>query len=228
MAGAANTFEGGTNTTAISTGNSGGTSGNAFSLAENVTFSTTRAAHGLLSARMPAESGPTRASLGYDLSGNGTRWMRGYFYSASWASDPTLMLLFTADFYSFEVQLTATQARVNVYNGTSTATTATISAAPAVNQWIRVELQANNTTGAAELRLYNTADSSTATGTATGTRTIPASAWGGATWTNIGAAETYADDVGWSDEGWLGPAVSAASLRPIIGASVAVHRAASW
>ena len=228
MAGATNTFEGGTNTTVISTGNSGGASGTAFSFAENTTFSTVRAAHGLLSARMPAEDGPTRASFGYDLSGNGARWVRGYFYSTSWASSPTLMGVSTVDFYSYDVELTSTEARIINYNGTSSATIATISAAPAVNQWIRVELSANNTTGAAELRLYNTADSSTATGTATGTRTIPTSAWGGATWTNIGATETYADDVGWSDEGWLGPAEVVAPPRPIIGASVAARRAASW
>ena len=62
-----NTFEGGTNTTTISTGNSGGASGNAFNAVSigaggSVTFSNTTAAGGTLSALL--QSGASSAQVG--------------------------------------------------------------------------------------------------------------------------------------------------------------------
>lgn len=226
---AINTFEGGTNTTAISTGNSGGTSGTAFDSALNALFSNTRAAHGLLSARLPAS---TSASMGMNLSGSGSpRWMRAYLWSTSWSSSPVVMYLNmgTPSFGHFRVELTATQARITHNNGSTDSTIATISVTPATSAWIRVEMQAlNDTTGACELKLFNTPDSDTPSGTATGARTQTAAPWTEALWINQGSADVYADDVGWSDISYLGSAVPSLRPRPIISSFVAVHHAANW
>lgn len=226
MTTAINTLEGGTNTTAISTGNSGGLSGTAFSFASGALYSTTRAAHGTLSARLPAGGS---VGMGHNLTGSGTRWLRFYLWSTSWSSNPNLTYFNLGSGSYFFVSLTATQAQLRHNNGTSDSTLATVSFAPAVSAWIRVEVQLTSANpGACEIRLYNTADSSTPSGTATGSRAQTATTWSDYSLVNDGAVDVYADDVGWSDEDWMGPAVPSLLPRSIIGSSVAVHHAAIW
>lgn len=221
-----NTFEGGSNGVAITTGNSGGASGTAFSNADYALYSTTRAAHGTVSSLLPPPDEPATAKYSYDLSGSGTRWIRAYLWAASWSSSPLVMYLGTSSLNFFDVILTTSQVRVSHYNGSSDSVIATIAVAPATSTWIRVEMQAN-TSGAAEIRLYNTGDGGL-TGSASGSRTT-AGTWDEVAWTNNGTADVYADTVGWSDERWLGSALpSSRRSHPIIGPSGAAHHAASW
>jgi hypothetical protein len=229
VAGATNSFEGGTNNSTITTGNSGGLSGTAFANVFNSpVFTNVRSAHGTLSARLPAS---VFAELNYDLTGsNSTRWVRVYLYSASWSGTRDVITLYASGLYYWTVRLSSTTVTVLHYNGSGSDTTiATISQAPTAGAWIRVELQAiNNASGACEVRLYNSADSTTPTGTATGSRTSTPTDWSTVAFISSASTDLWIDDVGWSDVDWLGPAVESPRPRTISGSTVAVHHAASW
>lgn len=228
MTTATNSFEGGTAGQTITAANSGGASGTAFTVDSGYTYSTTRAAHGAKSALC---SGSALGQLSHAMSGSGTRWWRAYLYCSSWASGGTVGYLNTAGSATFfEVELTSTQVRLRHYNGTDLTTLATISQAPATSQWIRVEAQATNAaTAAGEIRLYNSADSATPTGTATGSRSQPVAAWSSADYgPTFPPADLWLDDVGWSDEGWLGAVAPPAVPRIQPPPPTAVHHASGW
>src|SRR5688500_6975412 len=106
MAGATNSFEGGTNSAIITTGNSGGLSGTAFnSVFSDPVYTTVRAAHGTVSARLPADS---FAEFGYALSGsNSTRWFRVCLYSASW-STRDVMTAYAGGLYYWTIRMATT------------------------------------------------------------------------------------------------------------------------
>ncbi|MEU8035717.1 hypothetical protein [Streptosporangium sp. NPDC049078] len=238
MAGATNSFEGGSNGVAISTGNSGGLSGTAFDKISldpfadppmDPLYSTARAAHGTVSGLLNGGKGN---GVGWDLSGsNSTRWVRAYLYKAgAWTGDVEIFIDMANGCY-FALRPGASNVLLRHYNNSSEATIATIAVTPASGQWIRLELQANNGAGgAAEARLYNSADSLTPSGQASGSRAQTASAWSSTNVFSSASADVWVDSVGWSDVDWLG---SAAPVVPrprsfIVGSSVAVHRTANW
>jgi hypothetical protein len=83
----ANNFEGGSNTTLMTTGNSGGTSGNAFDLCNpgsvSPTFSSTHAAHGSLAMQVTTTTAAQPFCQWFaSITGGpyGTLWMREYLY----------------------------------------------------------------------------------------------------------------------------------------------------
>ncbi|MGI5493892.1 hypothetical protein [Microtetraspora malaysiensis] len=218
-----NSFEGGTNGQSITTANSGGVSGTAFpSTAEfPPTYSNVHAAHGTLSARFPADHKDSYLSWEGLIPGNGDRWIRAYL----WVDQPTdtahdiSLNLATA---GYATQWIA-QVQAHVATGTcelelrhwndSTQTEtllATASVAPAIGQWIRVEMRVNNaSSGTAEVRLYNDADSTTASATITGTITQSVAAWHDVyVYNQSWDATAWVDDFAVSDTGWLGPEVA--------------------
>lgn len=230
MAGQRNGFEGGTNATTITTGNSGGASGDAFStIVGSPTYSSTRAASGAMSGRLPPASPGT--SLSFNLSGTGTRWCRIYLWATAWTASTVFFDLSGANvLYYAEVRPTNVELRQAV--GTSDSLLGTISVAPATSQWIRLEMQATSlATGAAELRLYNTADSTTVSGSTTGAKPQTADTWSYMDIVNDSSGsppDVYVDEIAWSDVDWLGPVSAGSARRTVVqaGLSQAVHRAA--
>lgn len=144
-----NTLEGGTSGVAITTGNSGGASGDAFHAViggSAVTFDSTRAAHGGLSAKISPTSG-NAANVKYGQATAGVAFnatqiaFRYYLY---WTGLPsTTYTMFRADDSAGAIKL-----RLNVgtngrpilgYAGVATAWTAT-NAIP-INKWVRLEMR---------------------------------------------------------------------------------------
>ncbi|MER7213223.1 hypothetical protein ABT340_39685 [Streptosporangium sp. NPDC000239] len=228
MTTATNTFEGGTNGTAVSTGNSGGASGTAFSYIDGPPkYSSLRAAHGNLSMLIDTVDG---GIAGLAMSGSGTRWLRACVWSTSWSESFSLMYAEMTSGSYFSLELGLSSMALRHYNGTSTTDIATGTVAPATSQWIRVEMQcASDASGSAQARLFNSVDSTTASDSISGSRSQTSTTWTQASWRFTAEADTWFDDVGWSDTDWLGPATASASLPPrpmVTGLRQAVHRAA--
>lgn len=228
MTTATNSFEGGTNGTAVSTGNSGGASGTAFSYVDGPPkYSSLRAAHGSRSMLITTVDGGVAALA---MSGSGTRWLRAYVWSTSWSNAFSIMYADMASGADISVELGSFSMVLKHYNGASTATIATGTVAPATSQWIRVEMQiTSDASGAAQARLYNSMDATSPSDSISGSRSQTASTWVQAAWQFTAEADTWYDDVGWSDTDWLGPATASASLPPrpmATGLRQAVHRAA--
>lgn len=153
-----NTFEGGTNTAVVTSGNSGGASGDAFTAVEtNVVFSSVRAAHGSLSALI-ANPGVATATMRWALTTAATVAARSYIYlSALTAADLDFIRLshvgdtsavFARGIGDGRLRLTILGAAVP---WTSTNTIP-------INQWVRIELRVtagtSTTTGTARLAYY--------------------------------------------------------------------------
>ncbi|MFI7630281.1 hypothetical protein [Microbispora rosea] len=221
-----NSFEGGTNNSSITTGNSGGTSGDAFSLVDtdggSPVFTNAQAAHGTLSARLPPDSG-----LQWGLSGNGDRYIRAYLrpvlHNTSGQTHTIRLELATPNvgaFWYAEIALTSTTATLTLQawnnSGGEQVIVGTASTAPLTGQWIRVELRATNAaSGNGELRLYNSPDSSTPSATITGNMTQTLEAWSYAQVYHYASVagtgpDIWVDDLALSDTGWPGPAVASA------------------
>src|ERR1043166_7445448 len=89
MAAKSNSNEGGTDTTTITTGNSGGASGDAWSTVTvttaAITFSVDHAAHGTLSMKIANVASPTSTRTDWTGVGGGSAdiWFRHYLYMAA-------------------------------------------------------------------------------------------------------------------------------------------------
>lgn len=140
-----NTAEGGTNGVTVSTANSGGASGDAFSQV-TITgsgmayFSNNTASHGTLSYRISGGSGDTgKLYIGNTASNEGT--MRGYFYLNSLPGNAQTL-------YNIQNTAFASMANINITSGnlltvTDNAGTVLFTSAAALSAttWYRVELQ---------------------------------------------------------------------------------------
>ena len=164
-------LEGGVHGNAVSTSDTGSLT--AFDAAggstgDSVKYDNTHVAHGSLAAKMTTGSGGN-LTLRWDLAHFGTLsdWYgRMYLYMTA---NPASAMTF------FRPQKTTTQAFQLlidtsghiVVQDTSSATLATFTNAISLNQFVRVEVHANHTGSALEVKLFNSADSSTATETQT-------------------------------------------------------------
>jgi hypothetical protein len=214
-----NSFEGGTDGVALSTANTGGTSGDAANSVTNptiMTFSNLHAAHGTLSMRILQTATPASTRCDWTAIGSLTTnvWFRMYVYlPASPASGaPVLMgIRDSATALCAELNITTGRLiRINTAGGAVGALDGTV-ALPLAG-WCRIEFRclANATTGEFEWRLYNTLDSTTPdeTKSATGLNTlanIDGFRWGQVT-NPVANFETFHDDVAVSPNGWIGPA----------------------
>jgi hypothetical protein len=219
-----NSFNGGTNTTVITTGNSGGTSGDALQLVSgSPTFSTTQSHSPSLSCQFPATAITT---IGYQMSAT-TLWVRVYAYLGSHHAMGLLRLWSNTGAGGSFLGGISTKANGNLdlnSNGTIVDVSA---AAVALNQWIRIEAMFS-TTGGASVELYNSADSGTPSATASMATNMP-SACLTQELIRLSAVTTptFFDDIAVSDQGPLGPAVDPAPRPPLI-AATAIHRASRW
>ncbi|MBN6054507.1 hypothetical protein JYK22_21375, partial [Nonomuraea sp. RK-328] len=224
MAGASNTFEGGTNAVTITTANSGGLSGAAFSAVSNVTYTTERAAHGSLAGRIaPLETG----TVEHALSGSGIRYARVYAYWTAFFQPLELRLTNSGNWYLVDITDTTVSLSATVNGSPNTLAQQTTSL---INQWVRIELQGTSAAGGqAEARFY-AADSQTALFTLSGSAARTADTWSAVAYggQNLAESAAYIDDVGWSDVDWLGSAVPARVPVPVPVTPQAIQRASRW
>ncbi|WP_067184645.1 phage tail domain-containing protein [Microtetraspora niveoalba] len=235
-----NGFDGGTPNAAITPTNSGGASGSPFDVAASynefgtaITYSSVRAAHGALSAKMPLFS-EMEWWLPEEDTSTGPRWMRAYF----WLQKPTVageeydaaLRLLAGDNIRWQATIRLTSAGASLmlqaYDDTEfeLVTLGTTSVAPALGQWIRVELRGTNASGTAagEVRLYNNADSTgTPTATVTGSVHQTGEPWvvaniryDGSTTGGVTPPDIWVDDIGFSDVTWLGVASISQTVTP--------------
>lgn len=204
-----NTFNGGSNGTSITTGNSGGTSGDAFQEVSGATYSSTNAT----GSRAPLVAQLT--SSGYVLwnitPSQRDIYVAAYYYLTSYPSSSweTAIWLRAGSFNDNAQIRLQSDGRIQVSGSDFTVILTTSSAIP-LNQWVRIEAKitigTTNSNGAVDLRIYS-GDSPTPleTKTATGVNTninLPVEVWFRAP-----GVACYLDDVGISDEGWLTPPV---------------------
>lgn len=242
-----NTGEGGSNTTTVSTANSGGTSGNAYDgvtigAGATVTFSTTQAAHGTLGYAVGIGATFATSYMAWTTTSFGTIsttiYFRFYLYLPAAAATAA---------YPFQFVTTNTRGpglRVNTSralqwaNGTTAVGTASTNLIP-TGQWVRIEGQIlpSTTVMAGSAKIYSPLDSTTDPGAA-GTASCSAVAGNMASvngvrigWQSDGpvSATTYFDDINVNTTGLPGPAVSAAVFpqRNVMLPSAASMRAAT-
>jgi hypothetical protein len=219
-----NSFEGGSDGTSITPGNSGGASGTPFDVVtlgagSTQNFSATHAAHGSLGMEIvtPAST-PLSTRVEWTGIGSltGNLWIRFYLYRLAL---PSANFLFTSVRNNAGAAsgnfLISTNGKLNMQNAAGTSQGASTGTAMALNQWVRFEIRilSSTTAGEGEIRMYNTADA--AIGSETDSMNYGAAMVLGANsdQTRIGmvtnplASDTsYFDDLAISTVGWIGPA----------------------
>ena len=216
-----NSFEGGTNGTALSTGNTGGGSGNAFDAVNTtgsgsgIAFSTAQAMHGTVSAKLTYASGVSSnvyASWTTSMGAQAQAWFRFYIYITAhpsvnlriWQSDISGSTLCSALFLTTSGTL--------AFNASGSTAFTTTAAVP-LNTWYRLEGYCTGSTSAGQVSLSMYAGDSTS---AVETDTSSASQNTGGTQncyrfgsfaaiTETSAFSYYIDDPGLSSTGPLGP-----------------------
>lgn len=212
-----NSFEGGSNGTTVTTGNSGGASGDAFDNAPTpgaggvMTYSTAQAAHGSLSMTTSTGVGSALAYAGYTLATTSADTCRTYcrFVSLPSAQQNFVRYLSTGS-QALRVNCT-TSGLIEVRNAANNVVGTTTSAISA-GSWFRLELQStwSTTVGAVTLRLYLSPDSTTISDSLTLTSLVlTASAneirYGvGSSMAN--AVQVWYDDLAIEGATWHGPA----------------------
>lgn len=215
-----NTGEGGTNTTAVTTGNSGGASGNAWDVVStggtgSITYDNTHA-RGSLAYKLVGDT----ASVQYltrttSIGTLGEAWGRFYLYmTALPASALGLVRVRVAGVQSMRLQMN-TAGQIEVRKNSGNTQIGSVATACATGQFVRVEwhLKATTTNAALECRLYNTADSTTPTDSFSSTTETLTSA--NFDEINLGhhnattPGTIWIDDTAVSTNGWIGPSVAA-------------------
>ena len=221
--------EGGTNTTGITTGNSGGASGDAFDSVSlgtgaTATYDNTQARQ-TLAAKLATSGTAADCSLNYSTK-IGTKsqvWFRAYVYmAANPASNHRLMDAWDsgAGQLCFALYLSSTGKLISA-NTLGSQIQAMTTSIP-LNQWFRIELMAigSATVGQVEVKLFSTADSTTPTESITSpatqnTRGTFNNYRFGASGDPMPASRTiWLDNLGIGVSGYLGPATTDASTTP--------------
>lgn len=228
-----NTFEGGTDGAAITTGNSGGTSGDAFDTVLACNYSNLNPAHGTLSARAVLSAAAT-AMLEWATSG-GHWYVRDYLYMDT--APPANMQLINAlssGTLRAMVQIQSSDRKLRILDA-GFVQIGISAAALAIDAHHRIEVeftQGTTTAGLVVVKIYSGADLESATPT----ETVTASSATVAAWNQIRVgsmfsanqtwSDGYHDSIGISDVAYLGSALT--GPRPAAVRTGAVHRAASW
>lgn len=207
-----NRAEGGTNATTVSTANSGGTSGDPFTTvsiggAGTFTFDATRAYKGALSYKVVSDGAAVLGTWTLPTPAKVPRlWGRLYFYATALpAANVGLVQLREGGAQGFRLTLNSS-GQLEARNAAN-AVVATVAAAVALNQWVRIELRAHGdaTAGEAEIRLYNNPEAITPTASASATGVAMREQWDEIRVGNVGAAYTHwIDNASFSDQGWIG------------------------
>lgn len=217
-----NSAEGGTSGATVTTGNSGGASGDAWSgVAINagaVTYDNTRAHTGALSYKIVgATSGNNH--LAWSLGTVTEAWGRVYLYLTGLpAANLGVIRLRSGSAQAARIDIT-TGGLIQLRNAAD-ATIATGATAVATGQWVRLEWHViAGTTGATlECRLYGDAASTTITETVSNTAAVLTA---NVTDVNYGAVASnpantlWLDDLGASTSGWMGPLLPTVQISQI-------------
>lgn len=214
-----NSFEGGSDETTLTTGNSGGTSGNAFDSVSvgtgaTLVFDNAQAAPSLGSFSLRTSTGGTSALAyaSWTLASVTTDYCRGYFRFTSLPSaQQNFIRYLSAGSQSLRVNVT-TGGLVEVRNAANSVVGTTTNAITAAS-WFRVEMFTtfSATVGAIVLRLYLSANSTSITETLNLTSlALTASAsevrWGvGSAMSN--AVQVWTDNVATEGSTYFGPAL---------------------
>ena len=217
-----NNAEGGTNGVTVTTGNSGGSSGNAWDVVTigasgTFVYDNAQIAHGSLSYKIIQAGTPTGIYGAWTtLFGTQTEiWGRFYLYrTGNPVGNHQVIRILTSATINATVRIETT-GLVTVRGNGATPTTSTVSAI-ALNAWNRIEFhaQASSTAGVVDAKLFKTADSTTAD------ETISVSAANtGANWSEIRyGTQNQATGTFWLDDlqvnatGYPGPASSKSFL----------------
>lgn len=174
-----NNAEGGTSGTTVTTGNSGGVSGNAFDAVNigtgaAVTFDNTHAAHGGLSYNVSVGATSANANLQWSTSmgAQTTIWFRAYYYlTANFSVAHRIFECTTSGTLVGSVELSTT-GKIIMQNTAAAAVLTSTNSVP-LNQWFRVEgfITGSATVGQLSFSLYSTQDSQLALESQTSTAT---------------------------------------------------------
>ncbi|MEV1199464.1 hypothetical protein [Microbispora rosea] len=223
-----NSLEGGVNGQEITTANSGGASGDAFSYTFGAVYTTAQAANGTRSATLDSSSSSLELDLPLDGAANGNVYGRLDFRIGQRTSGDEIvgmdLVAFDGDsnFYQWTAQVTlpasgSATLKLIHFNGETETTIDTENITVPLGTWCRLEIRASNSTSStAEARFYNAAAGTTVTATVSGSAShstvvpwafAPTYARSGATSANI-----WVDDVGVGDADWLGPVITSVSV----------------
>ncbi|MEV4320999.1 hypothetical protein AB0J37_02070 [Microbispora rosea] len=225
-----NSLEGGVNGQEITTANSGGASGDAFSYTFGAVYTTAQAAHGTRSATLESGSPSLELDLPLDGAANGNVYGRVDFRIGQRTSGDEIvgmdMVAWDGDsnFYQWAAQVilpssgsaTLKLSHINLSGDETTIDSENITVP--LGTWCRLEIRASNSspTSTAEARFYNAAAGTTVTATVSGSASHSAVApWNFApTYVRSSATSTniWVDDVGVSDADWLGPVITSVSV----------------
>jgi hypothetical protein len=236
-----NNNEGGTNTTTISTANSGGASGTAWSLvtigaSTTITFSNTQKRGTLAMAILqPATYANTHVDwTGLAIAGGVDVYCRFYMWipALPTVTSTILRVKTQAAADCGYLQLT-TSGFLRTLNAAA-ATVATGAVAVPTSQWFRIEtrIRASATVGQLEWRLFKTADSTTADEAPAASTSVVLGAdigelwWGDVSSPGHVSTTWFWDDIAASTAGWIGPSVAKAPSRNVVTAQ-AMQRAAT-
>lgn len=231
MSSLSNSFEGGSDGTTVTTGNSGGSSGDAFGnvtidSGNALTYSSSSPAHGSLGALVSTgvASGSSYVAWTSGIPGtSATVWARAYHRFPAWPSADVnvLRILSSSNAIMGSVRIKST-GKVDLLYGTGTlGATSTATIPTGASFRIEVMVAAGTTTGAMSIRLYLTsADGTTADETLSVTNINAGSAnpvrMRAGVVSNLANVSTFGlDDLALSDVDWIGPVGgAAATLSP--------------
>jgi hypothetical protein len=223
-----NNAEGGADGVTVTTGNSGGASGNAWDAVTigtgaTVTYDNDHAHGGSLAYKFL--SGSTRTDVNWTSASVGTEtevWGRLYLWLvANPAAELALLRVRSGASQCARLALTTSGTIVirNAANGVA----GTQTNAVATGQWVRVEFRvlASTTVGQIDVRLYNSAESATPTESTALTGLVLTASLNEINWGPVGgtAGETYwLDDLVLNDTGFPGPTAGPSGTGTITGA----------
>ena len=217
-----NTFEGGSDNVTISTGNSGGSSGDAFSaIFSTPTFEASRALHGSLGMDIAIPGTATAISARWSGLGSitGDIFLRAHIILDSLPGAPLRWGQFRTSAPALGLAMTVNASGKLAFLNSSSVTISSVTSATTMptGSFFRVEVRSNPANGDVEWRYYSDPDSTTIDETkSTTAQTIGANTdaadfgqTSSGTLTNFNCGF---DDVAVSDLGWLGPAVPPTEL----------------
>lgn len=218
-----NTFEGGTHGNAITAGNSGGSSGDAFSSVSGstLTFDNTTVAHGSMAAKHDMDGVTTECRYNWDFgAGNeeGIIYHRYYLHVDSFPSSTFQIVQYLDSSFARAAALDLnTSGKLIMLKSGAYGELGTFTNAVATGQWIRIEMAVSDA-GLVECRLYNSAESQTSTETISVTQGTPPPdlrSIEGPVKYAPNARVWYSDSVKVDNTSWPGPESAAATIaRP--------------
>lgn len=215
-----NIFEGGSDGTTITTGNSGGASGDAWAQVDIGTgctceFDSARASHGTLSGRFAAGGTAAAVTTRWSFTDAPDMYSRFYLYLASTATIANRLLLFETSGFSntgrFEI-VDSTGPKLKIWReGDGASATGTVNMTR--DAWVRIETRIllHASAGIVEAKLFNTPGSSTPDDTITlsgiaNTNTNHGRCRFG--WNNnVATREYWLDSIALDNAAYLGPFV---------------------